>query len=46
MARVHVETSITDYLTARSREDVIVQVRHELTRIWWNARRGQYKTVV
>ncbi len=46
MPSVYIETSIIGYLTSRSRENVIVQARQQLTRIWWNARREQYDTVV
>ena len=46
MPSVYVETSIIGYLTSRSRNDVIFQARQELTRLWWDRRRGQYEIVV
>ncbi len=46
MASVYIETSIIGYLTSQLRADVIFQARQQLTRIWWNARREQYETVV
>ncbi len=46
MPTVYIETSIIGYLASRPRDDVIFQARQELTRIWWNARREQYRIVV
>ena len=46
MATVYIETSITGYLTARSRDAVIFRARQELTRTWWNEKRSRYQLVI
>ena len=38
MATVYVETSIIGYLTARSGDSIIFQLRQQLTRSWWATR--------
>ncbi len=46
MATVYIETSITGYLTARSRDATIFRARQELTRSWWNEKRSKYQLVI
>ena len=45
MTIVYIETSIIGYLTSRSSDSVIFQARQELTRAWWDDRRGAYDLV-
>ena len=46
MASIYIETTIFGYLTARSTSDVVFQARQELTRRWWDGRRGNYDLYV
>ncbi|MCZ8189749.1 MAG: type II toxin-antitoxin system VapC family toxin [Microcystis sp. LE19-338.1B] len=40
---VNIETSILGYLTARPSRDLIVTANIEVTREWWNTRRGDFQ---
>jgi hypothetical protein len=40
---VYIETSILGYLTARPSRDIIVAANIEITREWWNTRRGDFQ---
>ena len=40
---VYIETSILGYLTARSSRDTIVATNIEITREWWERRRGYFQ---
>src|SRR5262245_32400676 len=44
--RVYVETTILSYLTARPSRDLIVAGHQQLTRDWWDERRGNYEICV
>ena len=47
MARsVYLETSIVSYLTARPSRDLVTAARQELTREWWEHRRGAFDLYV
>ncbi len=46
MATVYVETSIIGYLSARSNDAVVFLARQQLTRQWWDERRGNYDLVI
>ncbi|MBR8829800.1 MAG: hypothetical protein N5P05_001245 [Chroococcopsis gigantea SAG 12.99] len=41
--RVYIETSILGYLTARPSRDIITAANIEITREWWNTRRGDFQ---
>lgn len=40
---VYIETSILGYLTARSSRDIVIAANIEVTREWWNIRRGNFQ---
>ena len=40
---VYIETSILGYLTARSSRDIIVATNIEITKEWWDRRRGYFQ---
>ena len=40
---VYIETSILGYLTARSSRDIVVAANIEITREWWDTRRGDFQ---
>ncbi|MGK7899960.1 MAG: type II toxin-antitoxin system VapC family toxin [Hormoscilla sp.] len=40
---VYIETSILGYLTARSSRDLVVAANIEITREWWDTRRGYFQ---
>ncbi|MCZ8226307.1 MAG: type II toxin-antitoxin system VapC family toxin [Microcystis sp. LE19-84.1B] len=40
---VYIETSILGYLTARPSRDIVVAANIEVTREWWNTRRGDFQ---
>lgn len=40
---VYIETSILGYLTARPGRDLVVAANIEITREWWDARRGDFQ---
>jgi hypothetical protein len=44
--KVCVETTVISYLTARASRDIVVAAHQELTRQWWNQRRGDYHLAV
>lgn len=44
--RVYIETSIASYLAARPARDLIRAARQQLTREWWDSRRGDYDLYV
>ena len=39
---VYIETSILGYLTARPSRDIVVAANIEVTKEWWNTRRGDF----
>src|SRR5438128_1614975 len=39
---VYVETSVVSYLTARASRDPLIAVRQQVTREWWETRKGFY----
>jgi len=41
-AKVYLETSVISYLTARAARDVVVLAHQQLTREWWELRRGEF----
>lgn len=43
---VYVETTVVSYLTARPSRDLIVAAHQEITRTWWDDRRGTFHLVV
>ncbi|MCA2727706.1 type II toxin-antitoxin system VapC family toxin [Microcystis sp. M166S2] len=40
---VYIETSILGYLTARPSRDIVVAANIEVTKEWWNTRRGDFQ---
>ena len=44
--RVYLETTIVSYLTARPSRDLILAARQEVTRQWWEERRGHFEIYV
>ncbi|GEA28126.1 hypothetical protein MiAbW_02698 [Microcystis aeruginosa NIES-4325] len=40
---VYIETSILGYLTARHTRDIVVAANIEVTKEWWNTRRGDFQ---
>ena len=44
--RVYVETTFASYLTARPSRDLIVAGHQQITRDWWDMRRGDYELCV
>ncbi|CCI19920.1 conserved hypothetical protein [Microcystis aeruginosa PCC 9807] len=40
---VYIETSILGYLTARPSRDIVVAANIEVTREWWDTRRGDFQ---
>ena len=44
--RVYVETTFVSYLTARPSRDLIVAGHQQITRDWWDTRRGDYELCV
>ena len=40
---VYIETSILGYLTARPSRDIVVAANIEVTKEWWNIRRGDFQ---
>ena len=40
---VYIETSILGYLTARPSRDMVVAANIEVTKEWWNTRRGDFQ---
>ncbi|MDB9427978.1 type II toxin-antitoxin system VapC family toxin [Microcystis aeruginosa CS-555/01A07] len=40
---VYIETSILGYLTARPSRDIVVAANIEVTKEWWNRRRGDFQ---
>ena len=43
---VYLDTTIPSYLVARPSRDIIVASRQELTRQWWQTRRGGYELFI
>ena len=43
---VYVETSVISYLTSRKSQDIIVAAHQEITRKWWEERRGRFDPVI
>ena len=44
--KVYIETSVISYLTSRPSENLIVAARQQITRNWWESRRGGYELFV
>jgi hypothetical protein len=44
--RVYLETTIASYLTARPSRDLVVAANQEVTREWWEIRRGEFELFV
>lgn len=44
--RVYFETTVVSYLTARPNRDLIVAGHQQITRDWWDTRRGDYELCV
>lgn len=44
--RVYIETTVVSYLTARPSRDLIVAGHQQITRDWWDTRRGDYELCV
>src|SRR5947208_12167600 len=42
MASVYLETTIPSYLTAWRSPELVMAARQEITRDWWDIRRGQF----
>lgn len=40
--KVYVETSIVSYLTAQPSRDIVTAARQQLTREWWQTKRGRF----
>jgi predicted nucleic acid-binding protein len=40
---VYIETSILGYLTARPSRDIVLAANIEVTKEWWNTRRGDFQ---
>jgi len=45
LPRVYVETSVISYLTSRPSRDIIVAGHQQITREWWETRRGDFEAV-
>jgi hypothetical protein len=43
--RVYIETSVVSYLTSRPSRDVVVVGHQQITRDWWQMRRGNFHLV-
>jgi len=41
--RVYIETTIVSYLTAMPSRDLILRAHQDVTREWWNEKRGLYE---
>jgi hypothetical protein len=46
MLRVYIETTILSYLAARPSRDLITAANQQLTRAWWENRRGDFSLCV
>ncbi len=44
--KIYIETSVISYLTSPPRRDVVALGRQEVTRRWWETRRGRFLLVV
>ena len=44
--KVYLETSVISYLTSRASRDVIILGHQQVTREWWERRRGDFDLVV
>jgi len=44
--RVYIETTFISYLTARPSRDVVIVGHQQVTREWWDTRRGSYELCV
>jgi hypothetical protein len=44
--RIYIETTFVSYLTARPSRDLIVAGHQQITRDWWDTRRGDYELCV
>jgi len=43
MERVYIETTVVSYLTARPSRDLIIAAHQQITRDWWDLRRGDFE---
>jgi predicted nucleic acid-binding protein len=46
MKTVYVETSILSYLTARPSRDLLAAAHQQVTREWWDGRRGRFEVFI
>jgi predicted nucleic acid-binding protein len=46
LAKVYLESSVISYLAARPSRDIIATAHQQLTREWWERRRGQFDLYV
>lgn len=44
--RVYIETTIVSYLVSLPSRDLVIAGRQEMTREWWNERRGEFELYV
>jgi hypothetical protein len=44
--RLYLETTVPSYLTSRPSRDLIVAGRHQVTRDWWDKRRGDFQIYI
>ena len=44
--RVYIETSVISYLTSRPSRDLVTAANQQITREWWEQRRGDFELVV
>lgn len=44
--RLYVETSIVSYLTGQPSRDIVTAARQQLTRDWWQTKRGRFELYI
>jgi hypothetical protein len=45
-ARVYLETTIPSYLTVRPSRDLVRAAHQQITREWWEKRRGEFELFI
>jgi hypothetical protein len=45
-SRLYVETSIISYLTGQPSRDIVTAARQQLTRDWWQTKRGRFELYI